>query len=245
MPEIPAEFADQFAMLVEYVCSELEGLGVIPGAPFTPEHERQLAPVMPKVMIEVWRRFGFAGFDEGRFWLCDPLAWKDATDAWTGSLDLELGSDDWWPVRRSALGHIDLWGPRTGPSLMISTLRGEVYPSDHSDTQDDPVMFETGLSALLGNLDRDSFDLFDNQGAGLFEQCLAKLGPVSSETMYTFAPVPALGGQTAVGTAVIEQAVPHVMLLATLEGADVKGDIVATRNQREAAVDDWIGGDEG
>lgn len=128
MRQIPAEYEERFGMLIEYLCEKPEAQGVIPGAPFTAEHERQLGPIMPTVLIEVWKRFGFAGFDEGRFWLCDPLEWKDVADAWTETLDLEMGSDDWWPVPRSALGHLDLWGPRTGPSLMISTLRGAILP---------------------------------------------------------------------------------------------------------------------
>lgn len=62
--------------------------------------------------------------------------------------------------------------------------------------------------------------------------------------MYTFAPVPALGGETRAVTAIIEKAVPHLLLLASMQGADVMGDIVATLKQRESAVDDWVDDDQ-
>lgn len=233
------------SQFIEFLQGEWAGLGpIIEGPRPTAAHEG-LREFIPAEMFEVWDAFGFAGIDNGRFWLCDPLEWQEAADAWTETLDLVMDEDRWFPLFRSAFGDLELWGPRTGMSLSLVPIRGEVYPNDMSDLVAEPGGAVSALEGALMSYDEDSFALYDDQTEEpLFEACLAKLGPTSIDTMYTFAPVPALGGEATVGTAIIEKAVPHLLLLAGLEASDVRGDVSATQRQREARMDEWITGQD-
>ncbi|MGD7732325.1 GAD-like domain-containing protein [Propionibacteriaceae bacterium G57] len=216
---------------------------VIKGPSLTPAHDA-LRDKVPAQMFEVWQEFGFSGFDNGRFWLCDPLEWQDAADAWLETLDLEMDDDYWVPLVRGALGDLELWGPRTGMSVSIVPVRGEVYPNDMGDLISDAEDQAMSIRSALRTYDEDSFVVYDDvTEEPLFEECLAKLGPLTADDMYTFVPVPALGGQAIVETAVIEQAVPHMLLLASMQHKDVQGDISATQHQREQGMDEWIGGE--
>lgn len=224
--------------LLEFLHEEWDALGVIPGPKPGPQHEA-LRTTVPSELFAIWQEFGFCGLDQGRIWLTDPLVWQDAADAFTETLDLAMGTDEWIPLVRSAFGDLRLWGPRTGPSLWIVPALGEVTPSDNSDlmaTSDDGM-----VSSLVMGLDRRAFPLYDaDTDRPLFEECLAKLGPVDADTMYTFVPVVPLGGRTTVETAVIEKAVPHLMLLASLQGSEVRGDLAETQRRREGQMDDWL-----
>lgn len=232
--------------LTDYLTEKWGKLGpILPGPALRPEHEA-LRERLPEEMFEIWKVFGFAGIDNGRFWLCDPLVWQDAADAWVSSFDLAMGDDTWTPVVRSALGELELWGVRTGMSLRISPLRGQVFPSDQSDHMADlpwgPIdCFEGAFQTY----DDENFTLYDDvNDKPLFEQCLAKLGPLSHETMYTFQPVPALGGDATIARVTTEKAVEHVLLLAELQGkAHVQGDPAASKARRDAQLDEWINGD--
>lgn len=232
------------SQFTEFLQGEWGGLGpIIEGPRPTAAHEA-LREFIPAAMFEVWDAFGFAGIDNGRFWLCDPLEWQDAADAWVETLDLTMDEDRWFPLVRSAFGDLELWGARTGMSLTIVPVRGEVYPNDMSDLMDEPGGAESALEGALMSYDADSFRLYDDlTEEPLFEECVAALGPVTRETMYTFAPIPALGGQATVGTAITEKAVPHMLLLAAMESKDVRGDVSATQQQREAGMGEWIDGD--
>lgn len=240
---VPADLQGRIDMMLGSLVKKYEALDVIEGAPFTAQHEETLAPLMPGLLVGMWKHFGFAGFDNGRFWLCDPLAWKDASDAWTESLDLVMGEDDWWPVVRTAFGQMDLWGPALGPSLSVVPLTSVVEPFDNSDRMAQAQTRETAAFGMLSATD-SGLDLYDDNEKGLFEQCLAKLGPVLHDTMYTFVPVPQLGGRLDIASATTEKAVPHIILLAQMQHGNVSGDIVATRKARETGVDDWLSDDQ-
>lgn len=86
----------------------------------------QFEDLVPDLLSTFWREFGFSGFGNGLFWLCDPVAWQPAVDAWTRDLELEMGTDRWLAVCRSAFGRMQLWGRRTGMSLTITPYRGRV-----------------------------------------------------------------------------------------------------------------------
>lgn len=227
------ELAAQF---IEYLAEGWEELGLERGPKPGPQHE-SLRGHIPDIIFAVWQEFGFCKLAQGRIWLCDPLAWQDAADAWTETLDLTMDEDRWFPIVRGAFGDMRLWGPRTGMSLWIIPAISEVIPSDNSDQMDSPE--DVAIAALMG-WDEDKFPLSDaTTEKDLFPECLAKLGELKADEMYSFVPVTQLGGQTTAETAVIEKAVPHIMLLRALETAEVRGDIAATQRAREQVMDEW------
>ena len=46
------------------------------GYPLTEKHVELFSSVMPASVMHIWKRFGFDGFGEGRFWFTDPLRWQ-------------------------------------------------------------------------------------------------------------------------------------------------------------------------
>ncbi len=62
------------------------------------ERFSEFAGLVPDLLIEFWREFGYSGFHNGLLWICDPVEWQPAVDAWTAGLELEMGADTWTAV---------------------------------------------------------------------------------------------------------------------------------------------------
>ena len=82
------------------------------------EHVERFSGVLPESVLYVWRRFGFDGFADGRFWITDPLVWAPVVDAWVEGTALPFPDQKWWCLNRTAMGDMKLWGgdlrPRPG-----------------------------------------------------------------------------------------------------------------------------------
>ena len=51
-----------------------EGLGEPTATkPVPPERYEQFAGIFPPLLLRLWQTYGFAGFCNGRGWLCDPV----------------------------------------------------------------------------------------------------------------------------------------------------------------------------
>lgn len=126
------------------------------GRPLTVEHVERFSGVMPESVLYVWRRFGFDGFGEGRFWLADPLEWEPVVDAWLDGVALPFPAQRWWCLTRTAMGAMELWGEVSGPALSINPILGWIRP-DAGNAQDmvDPVMRERmgGITLTWGDVD--------------------------------------------------------------------------------------------
>ncbi|MEU4312441.1 GAD-like domain-containing protein [Nocardia sp. NPDC024068] len=171
--------------------------------------------VVPDLLLEYWREYGFAGFGDGLFWLCDPAAWQPAVDAWTRNLDLPFG-DDWIAVTRTAFGTLDLWGRRTGMSLSISPHSGWVIHRDRSERMTSPFERDSQIYAALMSGGPESADLTGDDEEPLFVRLRDALGPVGPDAMYGFFPARALGGALSPDHAEIVDAEVHLELLADL-----------------------------
>lgn len=185
----------------------------VPGAvPVPPERHEQLG-FLPPLFATVWRRWGFGGMGRGLFWLLDPVEWVDVVDAWVSGLALPMGEDRWWAVSRNAFGDVELWGERCGPSLTINPHEGWVTAFDRSsEITDDGGQT---IAAAMFMTRPKNMDVSGPDGRGMFDAVEARLGPVAADEMYSFVPHPRLGGpERSVDTAVIEKAIPQLLLLA-------------------------------
>mgnify|MGYP000878213673 FL=1 len=198
--------------------------------PVPPERYDQYAHIFPPLLFRFWKTYGFAGFLDGRYWLCDPAEWQPVVDAWTANLDLAMGTDTWHAIARTAFGELFLWGERTGASLSIDPVLGHIYPTASSiemmETEADrDIQIETELS---GDPIMEA-DMLGSDGEPLFARALKKHGPVGPDTMYTFVPAYHLGGPLTVDHIEIADATGHVALLAQLSPHRVMGDITIGR----------------
>ena len=193
--------------------------------PVPPERYDQFAGIFPPLLLRFWQTYGFAGFDHGRYWLCDPVEWQPAVDAWTTDLNLVMGSDTWHAITRTAFGKFNLWGERTGCSLSILPVHGQIYPTaasiDMMGTEHARnIQIET---AITGSITKT--DLLGSDEKPLFKRALKAHGPVGPDTMYTFVPAYHLGGPLTVDHIEIADAVTHVVLLSEISPHTVMGDI--------------------
>ena len=185
--------------------------------PVPPERYDQFAEIFPPLLLRLWQTYGFAGFCDGRAWLCDPVEWQPAVDAWTDGLEphLAMGPDTWHAITRTAFGEFALWGERTGCSLSVLPVHGQIYQTSGAaqemDTENDRDI--QIFAEVLGFPDED---LFGSDDKKLFTRALKAHGPVGPDTMYTFVPTYHLGGSLAVKNIVIDDAVTHVVLLADI-----------------------------
>ncbi|WP_028478391.1 GAD-like domain-containing protein [Nocardia sp. CNY236] len=171
------------------------------------------ADAVPGFLLELWKDLGFSGFKNGLYWICDPIKWQSVVDEWTSDLELPFGSDKWTAVTRSAFGEMRLWGERTGMSITMYPCVGQIMPTDNSDEMSND--FEKDLQIYVSFIAdaRGGMDLEGEDDRGLFKRVLKRLGPVDSETMYGFVPVPALGGTMMPENIEILDAEVHMHLL--------------------------------
>ena len=212
----------------DYLAEIHEGLGEPTATkPVPPERYEQFTGIFPPLLLRLWRKYGFAGFCNGRGWLCDPVEWQPAVDAWTEDLipHLAMGPDTWHAITRTAFGKFNLWGERTGCSLSILPVHGQIYPTaasiDMMGTEHARnIQIET---AITGSITKT--DLLGSDEKPLFKRALKAHGPVGPDTMYTFVPAYHLGGPLTVDHIEIADAVTHVVLLSEISPHTVMGDI--------------------
>ena len=127
-------------------------------------------------------------------------------------------------IARSAFGKLVLWGTRTGQSLKIVAPYGWVFPAF------DPEAFkrrgpDKAVQLFFSSSSRDTYDLNDTNDKPLFEQALAKLGPLSHDTMYGFVPALALGGEPSVDRLQVVDAHVHLNILSQVTELDIMRDV--------------------
>ncbi|MFI1915929.1 GAD-like domain-containing protein [Nocardia sp. NPDC020380] len=181
--------------------------------PVPPQHFRKYAGQVPDYLLDLWRHLGFAGFQKGMLWLCDPEKWQPAVDEWTSGIDLPFGQDRWVAVTRSAFGDMTLWGERTGLSLTVTPYRGWIFPVDGSGEMSDDFDRDLQILASLLSKDQDTFDPTGDDNKPLFKRLLKDLGPVGPDTMYGFVPTLALGGSMLPSHVEIVDADVHMQIL--------------------------------
>ena len=163
----------------EYLAEIHEALGNPTATkPVPPERYDQFAGIFPPLLLRMWQTYGFAGFCDGRAWLCDPVEWQPAVDAWTDGLDphLAMGPDTWHAITRTAFGEFNLWGERTGCSLSILPVHGQIYQTSGA-AQEMNTENDRNLQIFAEVLEFPDEDLFGSDDKKLFTRALKAHGP--------------------------------------------------------------------
>jgi hypothetical protein len=186
-----------------------------------PERYDRFSGVVPDLLLTFWREFGFSGFGNGLFWICDPVAWQPAVDLWTGDVDLPMGPDRWHAVTRTAFGRMQLWGERTGMSLTIVPYRGWLSPNDQSARMSSDVARNAQVYGAMLSQEKSVIDVPGDDGQMLFDRALSVVGPVGPDTMYGFVPALALGGPATPDRLQVLDAEVHMQVLHDLTPREI------------------------
>ncbi|GEM34033.1 hypothetical protein NN3_50400 [Nocardia neocaledoniensis NBRC 108232] len=137
---------------------------------------------LPDVVRAFWREVGFAGFDKGLLWVCDPREWQPIVDEWLSGLDLpESHRDGQIPLFRTAFGEIICFKAGMGNLIRIDPLTPEIgYVTQGVDFG----ALVLGLSSQVSG---------DTYWRGAFGKIVAALGPLDHATIYGFDPLPFAG----------------------------------------------------
>lgn len=145
--------------------------------PFDPKLHGAAAARVPADLAAEWRKFGFGAYGSGIIWACDPAAapFLDPED-WP-ALD-GTGIE----VLRTAFADVCLW--QKEQFIQVSVHSGKVFE------------FGSNAELLFGSMTRENSRktyLLER----IFKIAQQRLGQLSADECYGFAPLPALGGAIA------------------------------------------------
>lgn len=162
-------------------------------APMPEDRHAPLIESVPETLAELWNTFGFSGFMNGLWWICDPVKWQPVVDVWIGDMSDQLPHDKWIAVVRTGFGSIKLLGRRTGLSLSIIPHRGWILPHDLSCLLPETITADAQLETLLLSSGSEEFDILGDNDEYLFIPTASRLGTLTADTMYGFPPAVTAG----------------------------------------------------
>ena len=209
------------------------------------EHVERFSGVLPESVLYVWRRFGFDGFGDGRFWITDPLVWAPVVDAWLEGTALPFPDQRWWCLNRTAMGDMKLWGEISGPALDVDPILGTLWPSagDAADMDNFVMRERMGCLTFTSPL-KDSFE-DEVSGRLVVDEAIERLGPVSEGQVYGFTPAYCFTGRMEARLLGVEDAIAHLVFLAQAQDHQLGQDFSAAAAQIAAQIATQNGGDGG
>ena len=209
------------------------------------EHVERFSGVLPESVLYVWRRFGFDGFADGRFWITDPLVWAPVVDAWVEGTALPFPDQKWWCLNRTAMGDMQLWGEISGPALDVDPILGTLRPSagDAADMDKFVMRERMGCLTFTSPL-KDSFE-DEVSGRLVVDEAIERLGPVGEGQVYGFTPAYCFTGRMEARLLGVEDAIAHLVFLAQAQDHQLEQDFSAAAAQIAAQIATQNGGGSG
>ena len=200
------------------------------------EHVERFSGVLPESVLYVWRRFGFDGFADGRFWITDPLVWAPVVDAWVEGTALPFPDQKWWCLNRTAMGDMQLWGEISGPALDVDPILGTLRPSaGDARRMSDPVKRERMGCTVFTSPLKDVFE-DDVSGRLVVDEAIERLGPVGEGQVYGFTPAYCFTGRMEARLLGVEDAIAHLVFLAQAQDHQLEQDFSAATAQIAAQI---------
>ncbi|KHO14256.1 hypothetical protein NT90_16860 [Acinetobacter baumannii] len=160
----------------------------------TPEFIAQHQHTFPEYLFYIWEKLGFASFENGGFWLVNPVDYEDILELCLKDTDFPE-YDEFYILGRSAFGELHAIGKKTSSKLTIDMINLRIYPSikDIQDTENNDLL-GSFLSMIVTRAKNEDIDVYDQNGKFLFERCLTNLGELKENEIYAFEPPAVLGG---------------------------------------------------
>lgn len=161
----------------------------------TPEFISQHEHTYPEYLFYIWDKLGFASFENGGFWLVNPVDYEDILELCLKDTDFPE-YDDFYVIARTAFGKLLVTSKETDSSLTIDVINMRIFPSINGNRN---LREEDHLSSFLSTIvikgKKESIDAYDKNEKLLFDRCLANLGELKDNEIYAFEPPAVLGGQ--------------------------------------------------
>ncbi|QQM67448.1 GAD-like domain-containing protein [Actinomyces weissii] len=206
------------------------------GRPVSQEHLERFEGVLPSSVLQIWRRFGFEGFKQGRFWITDPLEWEPVVQAWLADLDLPFPPQNWWCLTRTALGEMQLWGETSGPALSIDPAFGKIRPdADNARDMDNPVKRERmGAIVLTDSFEDELAD--EDTGENVVDTALERFGALGPDQVLGLTPAYCFTGKISMADVGVHPALSYLVTLAQLQDRRLAQDFSAQAAQVATSI---------
>lgn len=207
----------------EYIEEFLHGEGFSPAYDSLPVSEDTLNYYdgkLPDRLIGYWRDFGFCGYGKGLFWTVNPSDYQDIADKWLKQTNL-WDRSNFYVIARSAFGELYLRDEWTNRTTKIEPHFNVIFPCDIDCPSSSLKEKDRGIGIFFEGKSKKSVDFYDKDDKLLFNKCLKKLGPLSSDEMYSFVPALALGGVADIKNVQKVKIIEHLEMLSDLEAPQV------------------------
>lgn len=161
----------------------------------SPEFIAQYEHNYPEYLFYLWDKLGFASFENGGFWLVNPVDYEDILELCLKDTDFPE-YDDFYVIGRSAFGDLHVIGRSTSSKLTIDIINLRIYPS----IKDIPNVADINhlgsfLSTIVTKAKNEDIDIYDQNKKLLFDRCLTNLGELKDNEIYAYEPPAVLGGK--------------------------------------------------
>ena len=181
---------DEFLVFFQNHFSKIEK-----GKQPTTEFISQYNQTYPDYLFYIWDKLGFASFENGGFWLVNPVDYEDILELCLKDTNFPE-YDDFYVIGRSAFGDLQVIGKNTTSKLAIDIIGLRIYPSIREDKGYKEINFlRSLLSTITINGEKTATDTYDQNEKLLFDRCLTNLGELKDNEIYAYEPPAVLGGK--------------------------------------------------
>ena len=165
---------------------------------------------VPDAVIEFWEHYGTGIVLDGYFQFCDPARFASIMEVVFDG-DNEIRPEQTHALGFGAFGTIVAWN-EVYQDVVINLVNSQAScPALVSGKTFDP---DVAVTSQLMMIDDPTLDEYDARVKKLFKPACAKLGKLGVGQVYGFQPILALGGDRALESLAIYDALPHMAILA-------------------------------
>jgi hypothetical protein len=151
--------------------------------------------VLPNGLLGFWREEGWCSYANGLLWTVNPEHFSWLVDGWVRTIP-DLPKSDYYVFARSAYGEFYCLSVDSRKILTISCPRAMIVVS--KDIFKSEKSAEIATQTFFATARKEQFDFFDDNDQPLFARACEKLGSLSVNEIYGFAPILPMGGRTSI-----------------------------------------------
>lgn len=154
------------------------------------------------IILDLWREFGFSGYENGLFWLVNPEMFNDFARAFDGVSDKAIA------FARTAMGNLFLWDEIAELNRMTIV---------HLNVHTHKLTFRSNDFSMFINMDIPSHFAWKSFFYGDFELAVVdRFGEIQYDEMATFVPAISIGGDEDLANIQLQKIIPQLFILSQL-----------------------------